>query len=120
MTAPRTPAAAPDQKLIALLAEARHAQQLVLANPDKTLSSLAKTKGICRKRLGQLVVISCLAPDVVAAVVEGTQPAGLSAQRLMQVDLPMGWDHQRQALGLGKVETRNALHGNFGKQPHAP
>lgn len=99
VTAPQQPAASHDQKLVALLAQAREARKLVLAYPDKTLSVLAKTQRICRKRLARLVAVSCLAPDIVEAVVEGKQPACLTTQRLMTADLPMAWGQQRQVLG---------------------
>lgn len=43
---------------------------------------------------------SCMAPNIVQTVLEGRQPASLSARMLLKVDLPVSWDEQRRMLGL--------------------
>src|SRR5205085_517007 len=70
-----------DTKLIALVAEAHHARELVLASPTKPLSRIAQENGRCRARLARLVTISCLEPQIVKAIVEGRQPEQFSASR---------------------------------------
>jgi len=97
-------AAAPtqrDDKLIALIAEAFEAGKLVYANPDKPIASVAGDHGRCRTRLGKLVRLSCLAPDIVTAIVKGRQPKGLTAKCLSNLTLPLAWDEQRKQLGFG-------------------
>ncbi len=47
-----------------------------------------------------LVRLSCLAPDIQRAIFGGTQPTGLTLQRLVTGDLPLDWDDQRRALGF--------------------
>jgi hypothetical protein len=47
-----------------------------------------------------LVALSCLAPDIVTAIVEGKQPEHLTANRLMGIPLPLSWAEQRAALGF--------------------
>jgi hypothetical protein len=47
-----------------------------------------------------LVALSCLAPDIVTAIVEGKQPEQLTANRLMSIALPLSWAEQRAALGF--------------------
>jgi hypothetical protein len=83
-----------DTKLIALLAEAHVARKLVLAYPDLSLADLAKQQGKCRKHLSKLIELSCLAPDIVIALLAGKQPLSLTASRLRSVELPMAWDQQ--------------------------
>jgi hypothetical protein len=90
-----------DPKLLTLLAEAMAARRLVLANPDKSLNALAAANRRCRTRLGKLVGISCLGPDLVTAIVEGRQPPSLTARVLQNSDLPMRWDQQRLMFGMG-------------------
>ena len=80
-----------DEKLIALLAEAHLARQLVMANPAHSLARIAKDNGRCRTRLGKLAAIACLAPDIVTAIVQGKQPVGLNAARLLSCPLPLAW-----------------------------
>jgi len=90
-----------DDKLIALLADAIEASKLVEANPDKPLASLARDHARCRTRLGNLVKLSCLAPDIVTAIVEGRQPTDLTASCLSKMTLPLAWEEQRKQLGFG-------------------
>lgn len=89
-----------DDKLVALIAEAHQARQLVLASPDRSIAAIAASHGRCRTRLGKLMALSCLAPDIVTAIVEGRQPASLSARTLQDIDLPLAWADQRALLGF--------------------
>jgi site-specific DNA recombinase len=89
-----------DDKLVALIAEAQQARDLVLANPERSIASLAREHGRCRTRLGKLVALSCLAPDIVTSIVEGRQPEHLTAARLSGMQLPLAWSDQRRELGI--------------------
>jgi site-specific DNA recombinase len=89
-----------DEKLVALVAGARQARELVLANPEQSIAIIAKGQGRCRARLTRLVAISCLAPDIVIAIVEGKQPEHFTANRLTSIALPLSWAEQRAALGF--------------------
>jgi site-specific DNA recombinase len=49
----------------------------------------------------RLVRLAFLAPDIVAAILAGKQPAGLTANKLMaDTRLPLDWRDQRTALGF--------------------
>lgn len=89
-----------DEKLVALIAEAQAARELVLAAPDTSIARIAADASRCRTRLAKLVAISALAPDIVAAIVQGKQPATLTAAALLRVDLPLAWGRQRELLGV--------------------
>jgi hypothetical protein len=90
-----------DDRLIALAAEALQARELVLAHPARSLSSIAAEHGKCRTRLRKLVGLSCLAPEIIAAIVEGRQPETLTARRLHSTALPLEWAQQSRVLGFG-------------------
>jgi hypothetical protein len=96
----RVDAAKRDGKLIALLAEAHHARQLVLDSPGKSLVAIAAANGRCRTRLGKLAALACLAPDIVTAIVEGRKPSTLTAPSLLDIELPISWAEQRKLLGF--------------------
>ena len=87
-----------DTKLIALLADAYQARKLVLAHPGTSLADLAKQQGKCRKHLARLIELSCLAPDIVEALVHGKQPGSLTAAKLRSVVLPISWGQQHALL----------------------
>lgn len=97
---PAIPPRARDEKLVQLVAEAHAARKLVLENPGRAVASIAADHGRCRTRLTKLVGLSCLAPDIVTAIVEGRQPAKLTAKVLNSIDLPLCWREQRAALGF--------------------
>lgn len=89
-----------DEKLVAMVAEAYASSQLLKANPDKSIVQLAKGEGRCRTRLTQLITLSCLAPDIVTAIVEGRQPPSLTVRALLAAELPLAWQQQRAVLGF--------------------
>ena len=89
-----------DEKLVALVAEAHAARKLVLAEPDKSIASIALANGRCRTRLGKLVGLACMAPDIITAIVEGRPPEMLTARKLLASELPVTWADQRALLGF--------------------
>src|SRR5690606_22282394 len=89
-----------NDKLVALVAEAQRARALVVEMPSRSIASIAQDQERCRARLTKLVALSCLAPDIVTAIVEGKQPEHLTASRLMDIALPISWPEQRAALGF--------------------
>ncbi len=89
-----------DPKLVALLAEAMGARDLVLTSPGKSMLRIATEAGRCRTRLQKLVALTCLAPDIVTAIVEGRQPMTLTAKNLLAANLPLAWGDQRALLGF--------------------
>ena len=90
-----------DAKLVALIAEAHQARQLIMASPDQSITAIAASHDRCRTRLGKLAALACLAPDIVTVIVEGRQPAALTARSLQEIDLPLAWPDQRVLLGFG-------------------
>jgi len=54
-----------------------------------------------KSHLSQLLRISWLAPDIIAAVVNGNQPSTLTGRRLLRAaDMPLDWKAQRTFLGF--------------------
>lgn len=99
-TSDRDSAVMRDERLITLLADARSTLALVKANPNKSIPSIAAEHRRCRIRIGKLLRVACLAPDIVVAIVEGHQPLGLTARKLLETELPLSWDDQKRVLGL--------------------
>lgn len=55
-----------------------------------------------RPHLTRLARLTCLAPEIVTAIVEGRQPSELSARTLLRAaSLPPSWEKQRNVLGFG-------------------
>jgi DNA invertase Pin-like site-specific DNA recombinase len=90
----------PDSRLVRLMQEARSAQSLVFGNRDHSVSDLARMAGRRVGSFSRLVRLNYLAPDIVAAILDGTQPADLTRRRLIECDLPIDWALQRRLLGF--------------------
>ncbi|WP_077145648.1 recombinase family protein [Sphingopyxis sp. KK2] len=99
-SAPAVPPRQRDEKLVQLVAEAHAARKLVMERPAQSIAAIAAELGRCRTRLTKLVALSCLAPEIVTAIVEGRQPAKLTAPMLTRIELPMHWQEQKVALGF--------------------
>jgi site-specific DNA recombinase len=87
----REPANGP---LAALIAEAHAFREIVLASPEETIDQIAERLGRCRSRSAKLLRLSFLAPDIVAAVVDG-QPVPFGVRTLLHQALPIRWADQR-------------------------
>lgn len=64
------------------------------------LRRLVSVNGRCRNRLTRLIAISCLAPDIVVAILNGRHPLGFLSKTLFEVDLPFAWEEKRRVLGF--------------------
>ena len=71
-----------------------------MASPDQSIATIAANHNRCRTRLGKLAAFACLAPDIVTAIVEGRQPASLTARNMQDIELPFAWADQRALLGF--------------------
>ena len=91
---------APDKQLLALIADASDAQQLVLDAPGLSINQVAKANGRCRKQLAKLFTVSWLSPRIVESIVDGTQPKVLTRTRLLEANLPADWSEQEVLLGF--------------------
>lgn len=90
-----------DEALVALIVEAHDARAAMLASPSASLASVAQRQGIGFARFKQLIRLSYLAPDIVNAIFQGTQPIDLNINVLKAAKaIPVGWDEQRVAFGL--------------------
>lgn len=96
-----------DEKLIALLAEAQAARDLVLAHAGLSMNALAMREGRCRSRLRRLFELSHIAPSIAADIVNGRHPQSLNHRTLLRAELPIEWTAQRALLGFCPASTRS-------------
>ena len=82
-----------DPKLVALVIRA-HAAREQLA----TLNMAAPPE--LRRELARIARIAYLAPDIVAAIIEGRHPGSLRSRKLERGELPLCWKAQREVLGF--------------------
>jgi len=97
---PNRPKRAPDKRLVRLLAQAQ-SLYLRVTSSKATMIEVAAEANITSSYAARLVRLAWLAPDIVEAILDGSQPQTLSARRLMNDDvLPADWSDQRRLLGF--------------------
>ena len=95
-----TPVKPVKDDLLALLADAHSALELVQSNPELSLHQIGKREGRCRTHLARLLRLAWLSPRVVEAIVEGSQPRNINRQLLLAANLPIEWAEQEQLFGF--------------------
>lgn len=90
----------PNRSLVKLLEEAREAKRL---NEEERLS-ITQIASRLRKRTGstaaRILRLNYLAPDIIGAILNGSQPPGLTRKQLVRADLPLDWALQRRMFGF--------------------
>ena len=90
---------AADSTLIKALSSAWRWQQLLDAGAYGSIAEMADKEGINRSYLSRTIRLALLAPDIVEAILNGTQPATLQLSDLEQ-PFPIDWESQRTAFGF--------------------
>ena len=90
---PTSEASVRDPKLVGLIVRA-YAARAQLAGLDITAPREV------RRELARVARASFLAPDIVTAIFEGTQPGALRSRKIERGELPLCWKAQREMLGF--------------------
>ena len=90
--------AKPDPSLIKLIVKAHRLHDNLLSE-NLGIGDIARSQGVHHSYVSRLIRLAFLSPEITEAILDGRQPLGLTATRLMQVSrLPLEWRAQRQAL----------------------
>jgi site-specific DNA recombinase len=100
----------PNAALIKAVVRAREWFEDLVSGRARSHDEIAKREGVTRRYVGHLLPLAFLAPDVVAAIVGGVQPADLMAETLTKrADLPLGWAEQKSLLLHDWTPPTNAV-----------
>jgi hypothetical protein len=88
-----------DETLIKALVRAHRWRRRIESGRAKSITDLAEQKGVTDAYVCRLLPLTCLAPDIVEAILDGRQPKGLRLAEMLG-NVPMGWDHQRGQVGF--------------------
>jgi hypothetical protein len=93
-----TPADLRHSSLIRPLVWAHRWRRRTESGRAKSITDLAEQEDVTDAYVCRLLPLTCLAPDIVEAILDGRQPKGL---RLAEVlgNVPLAWDGQRATLG---------------------
>ena len=90
-----------DRTLVRTIIRARTWWSQLCADPSLTVTGIAARETVTKSYVTRIVRLAFLAPDILGAVLDGTAPAHLTADRLTLGDvIPAGWNDQRRAFGI--------------------
>lgn len=93
----------PDEAMVKLLGRAHDWFNRLAAGKAESVAEIARDEGLTRSYVTRVLRLAFLAPDIVEAILSGSQPPDLSAERLVRHSrLPLAWEDQRQILGFGR------------------
>jgi hypothetical protein len=80
------------------IARAHRWRTLLESGRYGTIRELSGALGMDNAYVARLLRLTLVAPDIIEAILEGTEPDGLSLEKLFR--LPADWERQRDALGM--------------------
>jgi site-specific DNA recombinase len=87
--------------LVRLIVRAHRLSRRLAENPGSSLEDVASKQNMGGPYAARLIRLNYLAPDIVAAILDGKQPVDLTATNLMaNTRLPLDWRAQRAAVGF--------------------
>lgn len=91
----------PDPALIKAVVRARKWFEDLVNGRAASLKVIARAEGCSDRYVGHLMPLAFLAPEIVEAILTGTQPVELTAETLTKrTDLPLDWAEQKALLGF--------------------
>jgi hypothetical protein len=83
-----------DETLIKALVRAHRWRRRIESGQAKSITDLAGQEGVTDAYVGRLLPLTCLAPDIVEAILDGRQPKGLRLAEMLG-NGPLPWGEQR-------------------------
>jgi hypothetical protein len=90
-----------DLPLLKAVARAHRWFEEISTGKATSLAEIAAREGVAVRYVGRLIRLAFLAPDIVESIVEGRQPANLTAEALTRhIEMPLEWRSQKTALNI--------------------
>ena len=85
-----------DETLIKALVRAHRWRRRIESGHARSITDLAEQEGVTDAYVCRLLPLTCLAPNIVEAILDGRQPKGLRLAEMLG-NGPLGWGEQRSA-----------------------
>lgn len=93
-----------DVKLVDLVRRAYDWRERWFSDREMSLKEISRSEGLALSDASARIRLAFLAPDIVRAIIAGTAPDELNAERLRRLDdLPASWAEQRSLLGFPQL-----------------
>jgi hypothetical protein len=93
---PRKPSR--DETLVKALVRAHRWRRKIESGQAKSITDLAEQEGVTDAYVCRLLPLTCLAPDIVEAILDGRQPKGLKLAEMLG-NGPLAWNAQTETWG---------------------
>ena len=91
----------PDAALIKAVARAQRWFNDLVSGCSQSFAEIVKAEDCSERYVSRLMPLAFLAPDIVEAILAGTQPVDLTAETLARrADLPRSWSEQKSLFGF--------------------
>ena len=84
----------PDNTLIRALVRAHRWKMLLEEGKYRSAAEIAEAEGVTLSFVNRLLRLTLLAPDIVEAILEGSQPKGMPLEELTRA-MPSAWEEQQ-------------------------
>jgi len=101
-----TPKPRRDETLIKALVRAHRWWRRIESGRAKSITDVAEQEGVTDAYLCRLLPLTCLAPDIVEAILDGRQPKGLRLAKMLGYG-PLAWEDQRSAWSPSRNAARH-------------
>jgi hypothetical protein len=88
-----------DETLVKALVRAHRWRRRIESGQAKSITDLAEHEGVTDAYVCRLLPLTCLAPDIVEAILDGRQPRGLRLADMLG-NGPLTWTAQRESVGF--------------------
>ena len=89
-----------DHALIKALGRAHRWRGALLSGRARSLDDIAARQRCTNRYVRRVLNLSFLAPDIVDAILAGTQPRSMTVQTLLGREMPLSWPQQRITFGF--------------------
>jgi hypothetical protein len=94
------------EPLVKALLKAFHWKELLDTGAFDNLAEIARKEKLNKSYMLRVFKLTLLAPDIVAAILDGKQPKCLTAMDFLK-SIPADWREQRQRFGFPQISTTN-------------
>jgi hypothetical protein len=94
-----TPKPRRDETLVKGLVRAHRWRRRIESGRAKSITDLAEQEGVTTAYVCRLLPLTCLAPDIVEAILDGRQPKGFRLAEMLGKG-PIAWEEQRTDWGF--------------------
>jgi hypothetical protein len=88
-----------DETLVKALVRAHRWRRRIESGQAKSITDLAEQEGVTDAYVCRLLPLTCLAPDIVEAILDGRQPKGLRLAEMLGNGTVV-WEEQRRTFGF--------------------